>query len=241
VRIIVDPIVPREATSGTPATKFRAKASSKGRQPAPKDELSRDFRAELYYAHSAFQDLERGSKILGRLPGTEEQIERIRGSVDPGIIVDCEKKIGPEWSYILRHDPHSYSGLSVADLAMLVDESLGWWQKTIYAFESRAVHANDPFKHIQMSCGNSAKALFHSTNSEVYATLRSAITMFLIHIRILHESIGFGPEVKVEYDSFKRKMDRLKWDAALDSAGDFVISPASSKRQSCRSSNSGGA
>ena len=43
----------------------------------------------------------------------------------------------------------------------------------------------------------------------VYESLRTAITMFLAYISLLRQNIGFGPDLDIAYDSFKRKFDRL--------------------------------
>jgi hypothetical protein len=207
VRIAVDPTGP----SGTPgAQKFVAKASSKRVKPGRKHELSREFRAKLYYTHSLIQ-LERGIERVGKFPGNKQRVKRLVKSLDPCLITNHEKEIGPQWSYILRHRPHTYSGLSVEDLAKVLHNSLTRWYEVIYHFQSRAVHANDPLKHIDVSDGNTAKALFLSSDSQVYENLRIATTLFLVHIRLLHENIGFGPDTEIAYDSLKRKFDRLSW------------------------------
>ena len=131
--------------------------------------------------------------------------------IDPLHIAEIEKEIGPKWSYIMRHHPHTYSGLSVADLAQAMGQSLSWRQQIIYPFQSRAVHANDPLKHIEISAELGMKASFHSTDFQVYESLQTALTMMFVHIRILQENIGFGSDVEIAYASLHRKMGRISW------------------------------
>jgi hypothetical protein len=208
VRIIVDPKLP-SGTAG--ALKFDAKASSRGVKPGRKDALSRELRANLYYAHSLFEDQERSIQRVGKFPGNKWRVKRLLKAIDPGLIAEQEKAIGPEWSYILRHRPHSYSGLSVEDLARVLHKSFSAWYETIYRFQSRAVHANDPLTHVEISDGITLKAMYLSSDLQVYESLRTAITMFFVHIGLLHRNIGFGPQVNIACDSFKRKFDRLSW------------------------------
>ncbi len=213
LRIIVEPIVSRgpPAAASPTASGYRAKFRSKGVKRTAKHRLSRELRANLYYAHSLFQDQERGLEILERVPRYKKKVKELKKTIDIALIAEKDKEIGPEWSYILRHHPHTYSGLSVADLARVLDQSLSWWQQIIYPFQSRAVHANDPLKHIEISAEHRMRASFLSTNSQVYESLRTAITMFFVHIRILHENIGFGTDVDIAYSSLKRKFDQLSW------------------------------
>jgi hypothetical protein len=208
VRIIVESRGP----SGSPgAMKFDAKPSSNGLRPGRKDELSRQLRANLYYSHLLLHDYEWGIEKVAKFPGNKARVKRLLKTADSGLIAEYERAIGPQWTYILRHRPHSYSGLSVENLAKVLHKSFSRWYETIYYFQSRAVHGNDPFKFVEIPDGNTVKGLYLSSDSQIYESLRTAITMFLIHIRLLQQNIGFGPEVEIAYDSFKRRFDRLSW------------------------------
>jgi hypothetical protein len=208
VRIIVEPNGP----PGTPdALKFHAKVSSNAVKRSRKHRLSREFRAKLSLAHLFFQDQERGIDRASRLPGNKRRAAQLKKRTDPRVVAEYEKEIGPEWSYILRHRPHTYSGLSVENLARAIHKKFLQWYETIYHFQSRAVHASDLLKHVDKADGKTGRPMFLSSDWQVYESLRAAITMFLVHIGILHKHIGFGPDVEHARDSFKRKFRRLRW------------------------------
>jgi hypothetical protein len=210
VLIIVEPILPKCMSSApTAPSKFCAKASSKGVKRTRKHLLSREFWANLYFAHIFFELEGRGIESMGKFPGNKRKADKLKRSIDPGVVAEQEHKIGPEWSYILRHS-RSYSGLSVEHLAKVLDKRLHRWYETVYHFQSLPVHAKDLLKHIDFSSdGNTAKPKFFSSDQEVYESLRTAITMFLLHVDLLHKNIGFGPDVETAYDSFRRMFARL--------------------------------
>jgi hypothetical protein len=153
-------IVEAKGPAGTPGAKaFQAKASSKGIKPTRKDSLSHELRANLYYMHAFIQQRERALEIIGRYPGNKRRVKRLEKTLDRSVIVEQEKAIGPAWSYILRHQPHTYSGLTIEELAKVLHKSLFRWRHTVYPFQSRAVHANDPFKHVEMAPGEEGARL----------------------------------------------------------------------------------
>jgi hypothetical protein len=213
VRIIVAEIQPKGGqTSPQAQPKFCAKASSKGVRRTKKHRLSRELRADLYAAHQFFRLSGRDIDSVDKHAGQKRRATTLRKSVDPVLVVECEKGIGPEWTYILRHHPHTYSGLKIEDLAKVLGKSFQSWYETIYHFQSLPVHAADLLKHIDLVDANTARPKFLSWDAQVYYALRTAITMFLVHILLLHGNIGFGPDVDTAYDSFKRKIDRLSYD-----------------------------
>jgi hypothetical protein len=196
-----------------PRVSFHAHARLDGVKRTRKHWLSRELRGKLFYAHAFLHDHERQLEILDQVPRYRRKVKKLRKTIDPASIAEIENDIGPAWSYILRHTPYTCSGLSVAGLARVLGKSLSWWYDAIYPFQSRAVHANDFMKHLEVIDGRVGPT-FLSKPFHVYESLRTAMTMFFVHLRVLHGNIGFGPEVDVGYDSLKRKMDRLAWRGA---------------------------
>jgi hypothetical protein len=197
---------------GTPlALKFEAKVRSKGSKRTRKHLLSREFRAELYYTHSFFQLHEKGIQCLSKFPHAKRRAEKLKNETDPKVIAEYEKGIGPKWTYVLRHAPHTYSGLNVKELSEVLGRPFLQWYETMYHFQSRAVHANDPLKFADITDSKSVTAMFISSDAHVYESLRVALTLLLVHIRLLHEHIGFGTDVDTAYASLKLKYDRLSW------------------------------
>jgi hypothetical protein len=103
-------------------------------------------------------------------------------------------------------------------LAKALHRKFHQWYETIYHFQSRPAHANEPLKHVDMADQKTMRAMYLSSDGQVYESLRTAMTIYLIHIGILHKHIAFGPDVDVAYDSLKRKFHRLQW--APETAGD---------------------
>lgn len=211
VRIIVEAKLaqPKVGIGPPSVTGYHAKLKSKLAKRTQKHRLSREVRGKVYYAHSVFQQFERGPKIL-RLFGSGLRIKPKEKKEIKKLLAEQMAIIGPQWSYILRHEPYSYSGLRINKLAIAVDKSLYRWYRTIYPFQSRAVHGNEPLKHFQRATGNRGHSLFLSRDSDVYEALRTGITMFLVHLGILKDNVGFGPDLEIAFASFKRKMDRMK-------------------------------
>ncbi len=67
------------------------------------------------------------------------------------------------------------------------------------------VHAVDILKHIEEAEGNRLKAAYLSPEHDVFESLWPAIGMFLMHVDLLHQHIGFGPDVDTALFSLKRK------------------------------------
>jgi hypothetical protein len=184
VRIIVEPRLDEKTgapkmVAGKPD--YMAKPSSKTALPSKKHWPSRDFRAGLYMAHTHFQ-FERAISAIEKYPGGKRRAKVLRKSMDSAEAAKHEAEIGPEWSHILRRKPHTYSGLSVADLARVLHKSLYSWYEAIYHFQSKAVHANDIMKNVDVSDGKTIKPNYFSTDQQVYEGLRCAIALMMINI-----------------------------------------------------------
>jgi Family of unknown function (DUF5677) len=208
VRIIVEPIVPKCASTGTSPSKFAAKIQLKRTKRTRKHLLSREFRANLFLAYDYFLLEDRGIASMGKFPGAYQKAKKLKRSVDPNITAEIERGIGPEWSYILRHS-NTYAGLSVRDLAKALDRSFLRWYETIYHFQSCAVHAVDFRKHIDVSDGINLKGLFLSSDRDVYQSLWSATGMFFAHMFILNKNLEFGTAANSAFQSLKRRFQEI--------------------------------
>jgi hypothetical protein len=208
VRIIVEPVFPRGSPPGTPPIKYAAKARSKGVKRTRKHLLSRELRANLYLASRYFSLEDDDIASMGKFPGFYHKAKRLRGSADPKVRAQYEKRIGPEWSSILQHG-RSYAGLPVKELAAVLHRGFLRWYETVYHFQSCDVHAVDLLQHIDMSDGQSLKAAFLSSNHDVYQSLWAATGLSLMHIHLLHENIGFGSTLDSALHSHMTKFNRV--------------------------------
>jgi len=199
--IVVEPFKPKPGTQ--PKAGFQAKTPSKNVRPKRGDWLSREFRAKLYQWHMYHTD-HRLFKRFEQAPGFMRQGKRLRKGLDPALETECETELGPEWSFILRNHPHSYSGLKVDQLAKVCHMKLGAWYETIYPLESKAVHASDVMEIIDIAGEDDMKVQYWSSDAQVYGTMRAALTMFLANISILQQNIHFGSEGEMGLDSIYR-------------------------------------
>jgi hypothetical protein len=172
--------------------------------------LSRERRADLYHAFIFFQVEKVGLERLGEIPENKAKIATLRAGVDPAIAAQIERNIGPGWAYIIRNGK-SFSGLTVANLAKLMGEQFLTWYRTIYHFQSLPVHAHDLFRHIDLSDDEVMKPQFLSSDKHVYEALRSAITMFLVHVRILHQNVEFGKSATEVYEALEQRHNSLEF------------------------------
>ena len=172
--------------------------------------ISRELRGLLHIAHSYFEKEETVVERMGMIPGLKREIKKIKKGIDRTKSAEYEKAIGPEWTYILRNNS-SYSGLSVSDLAKVLYKPLHLWYKTVYYFQSRDTHGNDPLQHVDHT-ENSVTAVWLSSDWEVYQALRTAIGIFLAGIHLLHENIGFGSDVDIGFESLKRRFKALSFE-----------------------------
>jgi Family of unknown function (DUF5677) len=211
VRIVVEPVVPKGTPPGTVPTKFAAKVRSKRAKRTRKHMLSRELRASLFLAYTFIME-EEGIASMGSFPGFYHKAKRLQKTIDPKVKAEHEKTIGPCWSYILRHS-NTYAGLSVKDLAEVIDIALLRWYEAIYHEQSLAVHALDILKHVRIVDQNSLAASFLSPVNEVYLSLRSATALFFAHMHIVHENLGLGTAADIAFSSLKQKYDRISYPA----------------------------
>lgn len=194
---------PKMTPSGTPD--YVAKPSSKS---GTRSRMPRELRADLYLAHAYFQ-FDRDIAVVEEYPRGKQMAKRSRKGIDPAVTAAYETAIGPKWSHILRNHPHTFSGLSVDHLAKVIHRKMHKWYKSIYPGQSRAVHANDLMRLVDVGDGTTLKAAYFSDNGSVYKTLRATMALLMISISILHHNIGFGPELSTTFASLKRRLNAL--------------------------------
>jgi hypothetical protein len=171
--------------------------------------LSQKKRASLFLASACFKDA-RSSQKLKAIPHMRRKVRKL-AQMTNALISSYEKAIGAEWSSILRNS-HSYSGLNVETLSKVMGKSFDRWYQLIYHFQSVNVHAGDPMRHLRRSDDEKLQVVYLSTDGEIRQALAPAITMFLIAIDTLQQSIGYGPDVDLAYASMKRRYKaQLGW------------------------------
>lgn len=208
VRIFVEPWVPKGSPPGTPPSKYIAKFRSSGKKRSRRHLLSREFRAELLLAYDFFQLEGAGIDSISKYRGFHHKAKKLRKSIDAKFQANIEKSIGPAWTWILQHS-NTYAGLSVKDLAGVLNRELLRWYETVYHFQSRAVHAFDPHKHLEVTDDDELCGAYLSSNTDIYQSLRSAVGMFVVHIHLIQENIGFGAAVDMAMESLLRKLSRI--------------------------------
>jgi hypothetical protein len=206
VRIMVEPT--KGTPPGTTPIKFAAKLKSKTTRRTAKHRLPRELRANLFMAHYYFTLEGQHMESLGKSPVMYHKAKQLKKSVDPAVAAEYEREIGSAWSYILRNSNY-YSGLSVKDLAQVLDKSLLRWYDTVYHFQSCDGHAMNLLQHLTIQDGTSVKAVYASTDDAVNQTLRAAIGMFLTHIQILHQNLDFGTDASTAFASLTKEHHRL--------------------------------
>ncbi len=204
VRIIVEPVYPKGAPRGTTPIGYAAKPRSKNTKRTAKHRLSRKLRATLFMAKSYFTLEGRHIESLSKYPGMTNKAKQLKKSVDPGIAAEYEHEIGSQWTSVLRRSD-SYSGLSIENLAAVLDKSLARWYRTVYHFQSCDSHAVNALQHLDLHNATTCKAIYVSPDSAVYQSLRAAVGMFFVHMRILHDNLDFGPDASIAFASLTRK------------------------------------
>ena len=136
-------------------------------------ELTREFRAKLYYTHSNLKK-ERFFENL-RTVANAKHVAEEKLNERPGFVDSAIEDIGPEWSRAIKKE-NTCAGLSIQDLS----HSLGVYDlyRTIYAQQSFRVHSADAGDYLKIADGNSQpSAHYQSDVAEIKAALWCATTM----------------------------------------------------------------
>jgi len=167
---------------------WRAAPSQKGRR-RKRDLLTQSHRAALYMVNIALQDEVKHGR-LSATRGRKGYAKIIKP--DPAIIAECEKLVGPEWTYILRNPPRSYSGLSISDLARGLAKPLGTYYDTIYHYQAKMSHASDAIRHVAESDDGGFRPQWLSPINEISAALQAGTASFQVCLGALQRGIDFG-------------------------------------------------
>jgi len=191
---------PKAAAGGAP--KYRA-ALHKRKRGGIVGKLSRSDRANLYLAHAAFQGGVFAKRCM-EIPGCKLTARIVDRSVIPSVVKHFERRVGPDWTYILTHHPHTYSGLSVSDLARELHVRLYQWYLTIYSHQSRVVHATDALRCATRK-GGICRPVYFSPEHELVETLESLSMLLLTCMASMHRYIGFGTTLDMVIAAFDKE------------------------------------
>lgn len=176
--------------------RYRA-TKSKGRK------TTQDFRARLVIAHSILRD-EHHYQEAQATPGLKRYGRTVSAGMRP-IVAKVAKAIGSRWTYILRHKPWTYSGMSIKGTASLIGNQLAGWYVAVYGPQSGIVHGSNLYHYVRL---DDSGALLIGESSEVSAVskcLHAANGMFLVGLMLLQKHIGFGSAVETALCGFHRE------------------------------------
>ncbi len=185
--------------------RFDNKGDAQSTIKVPGVTLTREFRAALFVAHDALKPDREAARHAERR-GMKRRAKKIAKIAKKANLADFYKQeIGQEWTEKLMKWPHTYSGLSIADLA----RSLGWpfpeWHDQVYSKQSEHVHPGDLLHHIQFTeDGKTTIPQWHGKVEHVRATLLSAIGMFFKSIGLIDRHI-LGESISAELCGFERE------------------------------------
>jgi hypothetical protein len=196
-------VVPKkEKKSGkVQPNKWRAaKPSEKNR--TSQQTLSREIRATLVYAHSLFADAKELTALAAEYPALSEGFSQRAAEI--------ENDIGPEWAFILRNDPTTYSGLSVFDLASTLDNWCVKWYETVYRSQSREVHAATLMWNGQIAPKSEEfTANWFSPDNAVGNAIYCGISLFNFYLVALQNFARIGDDATVEIEEFWQELQKI--------------------------------
>ncbi len=154
------------------------------------------LRAALYLSSTVFNDERCYLKWNKRA-----ELQQMANVVKPGqALVDfCEREIGKEWSFILRHRPHTFSGLSLAELTKALGNNLDLYYDTVYHLFSRMAHAADAIRHASDNNGCFGPQWWSSVD-DICGGLQAGSQVFLASTKILQNNFGFGTDTDSKLD-----------------------------------------
>jgi hypothetical protein len=185
VRIIVAPTVPGADT-------YSARPPSRNNRAIGKASVSLELRACLYVLHAQLES-ERLLRKCGATPGLKRLLRVKRpGPAAQQVRAAIQKFVGPEWTYIVSHKPHTYSGLSIETLARLVDSNrkLSQWYAGPYHLQAGMAHAAAAHRHTQIGTDGGIELAFHSAADEIRGTIQIAAAMLLACIVTVQNEVS---------------------------------------------------
>jgi len=190
VRIIIAPSAPGADT-------YVARPPSRNNRAIGKAFLTREHRACLYVLHAQLESerLRRkrraaaGANRAGLLKPSRSDAaaHKERAAI--------EEFVGREWCYVLKHKPHTYSGLSFEAIARLVDSNrkLSQWYAASFHIQSGVAHTASGQSHAKIKSSEGLELALQSAADEIRGTIQIAAAMLLACIATAHNELEGAP------------------------------------------------
>jgi hypothetical protein len=206
LRIIIAPSSPGAVT-------HVARAPSRNNRAIGNAALTREHRASLYLLHVQFES-ERLLRKCGATPRSQRALRLKRLRSDPAAQsarAAMEQFVGPEWVYVLSHEPHTYSGLSIESLARLVgpNRKLGQWYAGHYHIQSGMVHTAVALRHKRIGSDRGIELALHSPVDEIRDTIQIAATMLLGCMATVQNEVRRGASLGAVLESMDKDFRRI--------------------------------
>lgn len=192
----------------------RMTASAGGRKRAirtPKPALTREFRADLFAAHHAF-DSARAIQRFRRTHGIKRYGRRLLAKEQAAVVAHWQAKIGPEWTAILQKNK-SYSGLHLEDLATSLGTYFSRMYGIVYGLQSRKVHAGDVSDHFKVAKqddqGITIEPRWQAKIDDAIKALRLSAGLYLGCMDTYNDGFEFGVAVTTAVSGFNRELVAL--------------------------------
>lgn len=118
-------------------------------------------------------------------------------------------EIGAEWYSVLTQSPHTYSGLTLSQLAKVLGGRLDYWYELVYPFQSRDTHSVNVLQYANATGDGGSNRSWHSVSSYVSGVLSTAITTYLSHLDILQSNLRMGAKVQKAIQQFIKVQNTL--------------------------------
>jgi hypothetical protein len=208
VRILLEPILDRQGQhdrDGNGVLRYRAQTSKKLKS---KNYPSRELRASIYLSHAAFSNPRLFQK-MSVLPGMKRFGKSSLAKLNAQTVANFEQRVGPEWAYVLRHSPFTYSGLGVVELTKVLHKALNHWYQTIYHVHSDMAHGADALRHGELRDDGSIAPVFVSPIDEVLGTLQASVALFRVCMWVCQHHIGFGTGTETALHAFSKEYEQI--------------------------------
>jgi Family of unknown function (DUF5677) len=206
LRIIVAPSSPRTVT-------YSARAPSRNNRAIGNAALTREHRASLYLLHVQFES-ERLLRKCGATPRSKRALRLKRLRSDPAAQrarAAMQQFVGPEWLYVLSHEPHTYSGLSIESLARLVGPTrkLGQWYAGHYHIETGKIHAAAVHRLTKTGSDGGIEFSLHSPVDEIRGTIQIAAAMLLACMATVQNEVRRAASLGAILEAIEKDFHRI--------------------------------
>jgi len=206
LRIIIAPSSPGALT-------YVARAPSRNNRAIGNASLTREHRARLYLLHVQFES-ERLLRKCGATPRSQRALRLKRLRSDPAAQTArtaMEQFVGPEWLYVLGHEPHTYSGLSIESLARLVgpNRRIDQWYAGHYHIETGKIHAAAVHRHTRIGSDSGIEPSLYSPVDEIRNTIQIAAAMLLACLATVQNEVRRGASLGAVLESMDKDFHRI--------------------------------